>query len=321
MRTRHHTSDGSPDALLSGLAEDIRAEVVLLELLQNELVDLDSTLLHPNGGFHRAVTRDLAGIKPEGSVEWAAERTVVEVNRKGVYDGLPEGVFIQPKRSKPFAPVSEVLDQIKRNNAIEEQARSFLSPIDHELLLCRLMIELNERRLTSELLRDRSGKGVRAFWNLNKQFSERELSKLLLLLPVAHVIAGDMAAMATALEDVLEERVVLRHTYALRPGLVPLDTVPMEDMRLGVDSILAGMPQPCERNLVISLGPMDRQKADTFAVGQSGYAKMELLLDLFLPADLAWELDIVLVQVSEAAMLGQSGSFSRLGLTSVLGRT
>ncbi len=311
--------------LLNNGAEDLRPEVVIGELLIAGALTEDDVFFIRNGGTFRSVGRDIERILPPGSTEHKTERGLVELNRAGIYDGLPEGMFHQGKRSKPFRSIEEVKDEYRTNEAIEKDARKFFWPLDHELSWARVMIELNERRLTTDLLEDRSGRGVLRFWDPPDFFTDEEKGDLLMLLPLCYRLVGDLKLTAQAMEEVLqvkiglEQRIVAR-SLAQQPvhgGAVGVDEG-MSGMQLGVDSLLTGAAEVLEQVLVVVLGPMDAQVANTFAPGQVGRKKLDFLLGLLTRADQFATVELRVRPAPAGARLATERGYCRLGVTSIL---
>lgn len=311
--------------LLNAGAEDLRPEVLIGELLIAGALTEDEVFFVRNGGTFRAVGRDIERILPPGSTEHKTERGMIELNRAGIYDGLPEGVFHQGKRSKPFRTIEEVKEEYLANEAIEKDARRFFWPLDHELSWARVMIELNERRLTTDLLDDRTGRGVLRFWDPPDYFTEEEKGDLLMLLPLCYRLVGDLKLTAQAMEEVLQVPIELGQRIMSRSmDVLPVErahiaeTAGLGGMQLGVDSLLAGNAETLEQVLVVRLGPMDAQVANTFAPGQVGRRKLDHLLALLIRAD---QFPVVEVRVRPApagARLATERGYCRLGVTSIL---
>ena len=305
-------------ALLSEGAEDLRPEVVIGELLIAGALREDDLFFIRNGGSKRSVGRDIERMIPPGTTEHKTERGMVELNRAGIYDGLPEGVFHQGKRSKPFKSIEEIKDEYKENEEIEKQARRFFWPIDHELTWARVMVELNERRLTTDLLDDRTGRGVLRFWDPPDVFSEEEKGDLLMLLPLCYRLVGDLRLTAQAMEEVLQVRVELRTRVMDRPLELGQEAGRLADTQLGVDSLLMGAAHVLEQGLVVCLGPMDAQLANTFAPGQVGRHKLDHLLALLTRADQFATVEIRVNPAPAGARLATERGYCRLGVTSIL---
>lgn len=303
---------------LEGGAEDLRPEVVIGELLIAGALTENDIYFIRNGGSKRSVNRDIERVLPPGSTEFRTERGMVELNRAGIYDGLPEGVFHQPKGSRPFRSIEEVKEEYVENERIERDARKFFWPIDHELSWARVMIELNERRLTTDLLDDRTGRGVLRFWDPPPFFSDEEKGDLLMLMPLCYRLVGDLRLSAQAMEEVLQVPVDLSPRIVERPLEAVEDTGGLAYTQLGVDSLLGGPTMVLEQVLVARLGPMDAQVANTFAPGQVGRRKLDHLLGLLTRADQFAQVEIAVKPAPAGARLATERGYCRLGVTSIL---
>lgn len=306
------------DNKLRGDTEDLRGEVVLAELLSTSAIRPDQFLFWPNGGFGRAAEQDIERMHPPGALEWSLNKAVVELNRTSLYDLLPEGLFHEVRRTRPFVGVEEIVEEVKHNNAIEESARMFFLPLDEELLRAHLLVELNERRLTAELLKDRTGRGVKGFWDPPAEFSGNELGKLLMILPECHRITGDLTAMAKAVGVILDIPVRMAHRFKPHTQVTRLAALPLDNMHLGVDTVLSGNITSHERILVVSLGPVHPVLANTFGPSRPGSVKLSLLMEYFTAADQTWELDIELEPTSSGSGLELDGVSCSLGVSTIL---
>ena len=307
----------SRDLRLRSEADDLRAEVVLAELALSGQLDPMDVLIWPSGGFRRAAERDIKQIVPAGAMEWSPKRAVMELNRLGLYDLLPEGVFHAVRRSKPFVDPEEIIQEIRRNDEVEEAARLFFVPLDYELQFARLQIELAERRLTAEMLHDRTGRGVRGFWEPPREFNQKEVGKLLMLLPRIHRVTGSLPAMADAISGVLGVPVTMDHAYRQVHG-INMSAPALEAATLGVDTVLYGAPSEVERCLMISIGPLEQSRADDFAPSESGFLKLSRMMEYLCAADQVWELDVRLDEQHHQSRLEGNGVSCRLGVSTML---
>lgn len=305
--------------------EDLRPEVVIGQLLIAGALREDEIFFTRNGGTFRSVGRDIERVLPPHTTEHRTDRGMVELNRAGIYDGLPEALFHQSKRSKPFRSIEEIKDEYKANEAIEKNARKFFWPLDHELSWARVLIELNERRLTTDLLDDRTGRGVLRFWDPPDFFTEDEKGDLLMLLPLCYRLVGDLHLTAQAMEEVLQVKVGLEQRITARSlGMAGSNEDEEQEkgtlagMQLGVDSLLTGAPEVLEQILVLRLGPMDAQLANTFAPGQVGRKKLDHLVSMLVPADRSVEVEVRVRPAPAGARLATERGYCRLGVTSIL---
>ena len=305
--------------LLANGPEDLKSEVVIADLLLSGALKEDEFYIRNNGGFHRAVARDIENVFPPGTLDQAMEYGAVELNRQGLYDTLPEALFHQSRNTRPFQAVQEMVEEVQRNDEVERKARLFYWPFDHELNRVRVSTELNERRLTQDLLADASGRGVMRFWEIPGFFNAEERSYLLSIMPLCHWLVGNGPMVAQCLSDVLRVPVRLEHAYRDLVVEPPDGTGSLAGCQLGVDSLLAGTSIFHDRVIEVVLGPMERDAANGFAPGCSGRAKLDHLLDLLFPADARIELRIEPGDGAKGVWTQLDGGLTtRLGMASIL---
>lgn len=110
------------------------------------------------------------------------------------------------------------------------------------------MIELNERRLTTDLLDDRSGRGVLRFLDPPDFFTEEEKGDLLMLLPLCYRLVGDLKLTAQAMEEVLQVKIGLEQRIVARSlEQRPVDPGAADGIER-LSGMQLGVGQPVERN-------------------------------------------------------------------------
>ena len=80
--------------VITNFNADIKAEVVVGELHDNHFSQ-NEILTHHVGSFLRPVRKDIQEVSyPENVLPDEAEEIVLELSRDGLYDALPEGLFL-----------------------------------------------------------------------------------------------------------------------------------------------------------------------------------------------------------------------------------
>ena len=242
---------------LNHLPVDLRAEVVVADLLENG-VSLDDLILDPSGGFRRAFGRDI------DHAEWTEAQPSqwlrIYLNRDGLYDRLPEGLFHQPTTNESNPTKDEWLREMALQQEREKAARLFFLPLEQEFFRQRVRIEQEERAyLPGGSQASPEENELVQFWNLPPFLTPDQVHRLLYLLPLVYRMAGDLDYMAACFEAVLEEPVRLQLEP---PGGVPFttETAPLGQWQLGVDSLLDGllMDETPVVRLTVCVGQADR---------------------------------------------------------------
>jgi hypothetical protein len=298
--------------------EDIRLEVVASELMMGEHMTEEEVFFSPNGGFHRMVDNDISAIHAPGKTTRKTDRAFFEVNRKGIYDGLPESVFHQSRTNKSFRTLSEIKSEMSYQNQVEENARKFFAPIDHEIIYMKCLIEINERKKTSDILSSSKDEGLKKFWEIPNMFNDKEQGRLMLLLPLAYRISSNLDMAAQAMQTVLDIDIKIIEKMIAFDTIEESASVRLGRGQLGVDFLTSGADDFTDKHLVIQLGPLGIVQASTYANGQIGASKMSYLAEYFLPADRFCHLDILIQEEEQYMELNDEGSYTRLGVSTIL---
>lgn len=298
--------------------EDIRLEVVASELMMGEHMTEQEVFFTPNGGFHRMVDKDISALHPPGKTTRKSDRAFFEVNRKGIYDGLPESMFHQSRTSKSFRTLSEIKSEMSYQNLVEENARKFFSPFDHEIIYMKCLIEINERKKTSDILSSTEDEGLKKFWELPDMFNEKEQGRLMLLLPLAYRVSSSLDLAAQAMQTVMDVDVDILEESMAFDTVDETASMTLGKGQLGVDFLTSGADDFTDKHLVIQLGPMGIVEASSYANGQIGASKMSYLAEYFLPADRFYHLDILIQEEEQYMELNDKGSYTRLGVSTIL---
>src|SRR5690606_20293892 len=129
---------------IRSLQEDVRAEVVVGELLDNQ-VQQDAVTVQMENVFSRAFARDILHVQLDDSQPYHPFITL-QLSRDGLYDRLPEGLFHEFSPQQRGA-VREMVASYKKQQQEETEARKFFRPLEHEFFLQRVFLERREKHL------------------------------------------------------------------------------------------------------------------------------------------------------------------------------
>lgn len=300
------------------VTDDLNLEVILTELLAQRRLKENDVLLSPNGGKQRAVDRDIAKILGPYSTKLDTPRGTFSVNRRGIYDGLPEGMFHQNRENIPFRDLSQILDEMAYQRSVEEEARRFFLPIDHELLYASSLIAENESVLTANLLGEKS-KGIMDFWQIPEVFSQEEKGRLVFLLPYTHQIVSSTASIAEVISLVLQVAVEIEEVA------IPEDFSKAEPAssalgsgQLGVDMMTKGEGLQVDSMWKMQVGPLPSEELHHYCPGGIAASKLSYLAQCFFPADRLYEVNHILHPEAMKFQMSEELSTSRLGMSTML---
>ncbi|HEX4850056.1 MAG TPA: hypothetical protein VFV08_04575, partial [Puia sp.] len=235
---------------LQVLPHDIRAEIIVADLLSEgmsveDLVFKNRTVFSRN--FHFDIERTSI-IEIETTKR---KKLCFEMNRDGMYDQLPEDLFHQVSEMLKDTDKEETIQEIKNQRSFESQCRLFFQPFEQEFYRERIKLEWQERKFlfqTNDFLR---GDVFERIWNFPEFLDDEQKTKLGLLLPILHRIIGNLDLLQYIIENITGDQIQISINS---PAITNLEEDPqMGEMRLNIDSILAGKMPALGRGFLISI--------------------------------------------------------------------
>ena len=306
-----------PDRL-NHLPIDLRAEVVVADLLE-EGITLDELIINPAGGFKRAFGRDVSHVEWVEAQHKSQRWLQINLNRSGLYDLLPEGVFHQPTTNDTLTEKETILREMGIQQQREEAARRFFLPIEQEFFRQRIRIEQDQRAFLT--VTDKGTDNLLGwFWELPDFLTPTQTKRLLYLLPVMHRIAGDFTAMTACFEQLVEERVGVQLDP---PGRVQVETAgaysaPLGQWELGDTSVFDGWLQD-EGPVVRITVHIDRsERVMDYLPGHNGLRFIDWLAGYIVPLDAHVQIELDTSALSNAFSLTSDEAFGRLDFTTTV---
>jgi hypothetical protein len=268
----------------------LKAEALCAELLSNGL-SFNKVVYQPLGAFKKSYRPDI-DIAPESQLE--NESVGIVVNRDGLYDKLPEGLFHQTRGSGRTAGISEMVGEFRRFREEEKNARKFFQPLEQEFFRYGSFVEQQERNLLLGMLGGKLNTTLQEFWGLESGLPAAAASVLVRILPWAARIKGDLELTARALGLMLGMQVQPAERFVINQqgsGIAPM----LGDTELGV-SMVTG-PGFSERSVVWEFTIQDIPPAELSAfLPKNEYGKFlskftELLIPVEIDEVFIYELD------------------------------
>ncbi|MCK4748767.1 MAG: hypothetical protein KAT15_17055, partial [Bacteroidales bacterium] len=159
----------------------------------------------PDGLFKRRFNPDIssAGVRRLNNDQEVIE---IHITRDGIYDGLPAGLFHDYSSESATGGQGMARDS-KKHRQIEEMARKFFLPFENEIFHQLVELELEERKILNRYNENLFDDIFSGFWKLDGSLPKKYLSRLVLLLHLAHKITGNTEMTARTLEIIIEEKV------------------------------------------------------------------------------------------------------------------
>ena len=230
---------------------NIKAEVLVAEIIENSSVSENEFIINNSGTFHRPFRRDIISVDNKTHFD----KLILNLSRNGLYDYLPEGFFHQQQpTNKGDSPT-----ELRQKQQLEEKnARKFFSPLENEFFHQRLSLETNERQILEDLS-NLSDDFLKTFWKLDSDIPDVFLKKLTRILPYCHKIAGDFKLTKLVLEKLIGEKVTITKSF-VAPKTKSISKN-LNDTTLGANTLLnSDNSSIYNPTLNITIGPIKEEK-------------------------------------------------------------
>ncbi|WP_158825832.1 type VI secretion system baseplate subunit TssG [Mucilaginibacter lacusdianchii] len=303
------------------LDTDFKAATLAASIIHEKHSGADEVVIVPVGPQQRAYAKEIAAVSTYRSAYRNRLMTTIHVNREGLYDMLPEGLFHQPPASSVMITEEEMVKDIRTRRDEEKQARNFFAPFETELYHLRTVLELYENQL------DKKGEYnelVNIFlneWKEFKCFTNQQMVILIHVLPVIHEQRNNLPFISNVLEIVfnvpfnLEYRLSAPCHNATQSS--PLATK-LGSATLGVNFI-AGTGYEPEEELAITIGPISAEMMLSFLPGTRTAQALDVLLNYFIPLQTTTVVKFEVEPMYQKLVLGSEQENACLGFTTFLG--
>ncbi|MEN9609882.1 MAG: hypothetical protein RLZZ628_696 [Bacteroidota bacterium] len=212
---------------------DIKAEAFIAALLEeNPTLELEQMIVSLQGLARRRSGYEVSQVKTK---QYDDRETVchISVQRKGLYDNLPKGLFLTLETGAQEDPIA-----VARATELQiAAARQFLLPFEQAMYLPRIETEMLEKDLTIDF-----PAFLETFWELDEHsayLTQQQRHQLYYFLPEAHRIVGDWTTTALFFEQVIGHTVRIRPIAPLVQKIQPTENQ-LDTMCLGENTYFGG---------------------------------------------------------------------------------
>lgn len=298
---------------LNHLPDDLRAEVVLVDML-GDGISFDDLIINPMGLFKRATGRDIDQAEWVEAQHKSKRWLQIDLNRTGLYDLLPEGVFHQPTTGETVTSKEAILKEMDVQRQREQAARRFFLPIEQEFFRQRIRIEQVKQTYLSDDDSVLTDNPLIWFWDLPDFLTPVQQKRLLYLLPLMHQIAGDIPAMSACLEQLIDERVSIRLESA---GMerVQANMPALGAWELGNNSVFDGWLNKEEPLFRITVYIDRSERVSDYMPTHNARRLIEWLSGYLVPLDADVCIDLDTSALSDSFVLSDEDAFGQLDFT------
>lgn len=300
---------------------DFKTEAIARELLENNLL-LEKIFFNPEGIFKRGYENDVSKIQEFG-VSDEDILLSIHINREGLFDTLPQGVFYQPP---PYdaAELSQNELEAKRLQASKEMkeameaAKLFLRPFDNLNFQILTRLEMIEHEAFSSMNSIKSKICDLLFPEWENSLSKKQKSQLFSIVLNAHRMVGKLSYMATELSSLLETTVTVNETEDSTLKSKSDYFNKLGSGKLGVDNFLYVKEIANVACVKIEIGPLPHYAIVGYAPNKPSWRLVNFLAELLLPLEMDWTITTSVLKKRIGFKLSRFNQTSMLGITTLL---
>ncbi len=288
--------------IIQNVFYDIKAEAIIAEFIENGLKP-DEFVAIQKGIFKRRYARD---IDSADSLKLENTQNILAfyLNRDGLYDSLPEGLFhkktaVEDRQSKKFSEDSVELKQE------EKAARIFFLPFENELFYQRVNLELEERKILSRFSEKIFNDLYPELWKLHRTINREYVYRMVLLLHLAYKITGNVNLTACCLEKIIEEKVEVRQIRTTQANCA--EEIGINDSKKGcLGTGVLGLDFVCGENFTTPvvefeflIGPLQNTKANDYLESGSLTHFLNCFYSYFMPVEFQVKTKVLVKEMNQ----------------------
>ena len=297
---------------------DFKAEVVASGLKESGY-DAERTLISRLGDIRRGFSKDIHDAHSEYSQYDLTDYLYLYVNRRSIYDTLPEGIFHKNLYQSDKSSKEQILDEIRIHRDEEFYARRFFKPFEITLDYMLVSFQNKERRIDEMNVHPDFVSIFSDQWPVLKLLPVHLAIMLIRMLAYMEQITVNPSKISECMSMLTGVPIRLqkgeKSVVEADPHLVPK----LGECLLGDTMVLGNRFADGTYQMLLEIGPLPAQKMETLFSDTIDRQILCDLMDLFLPADKEIQVRYIIQQEDAQFKLGnptEQGAY--LGISTYL---
>ncbi|WP_443944849.1 type VI secretion system baseplate subunit TssG [Pedobacter sp. AW1-32] len=296
---------------------DYKAVAKAADLIQQNLIHIDDIEILPLGADKRAFSKDIEEQIPYFSENRLKDRLSITVNREGLYDMLPEGLFHRPPKGSSGMDEEAMIKDVRERREEERVARLFFSPFDAELNHMRILTELYENRIDKKTSFTDLNRLFELGWPEFKLLNKEQSIIWMHMLPEIQQKRNDADFVEKVLNAIFNIPFKLSDNSAFTKAVkisADLQTR-LGESALGINTIIGDDFSPEHEQLLLQIGPTLPENLVGFMPGQTNRKILDTILDYLIPVETEITLRMKADEAHQESFLEMESPTSFLGYT------
>ncbi|MCX2478057.1 type VI secretion system baseplate subunit TssG [Pedobacter sp. MC2016-15] len=303
--------------LSNELNTDYKATSKVAELFENGTLQSDQLNIIPVGAKKSSIAKNIDGYTPYYSESKHKDCFTVYINRAGLYDMLPEGLFHEPPIGSTAMDKQQMLEDIKNRQREEKEARKFFMPFEAELNHMRVILEWQENRLDKKSRYNDFTNLFASEWKELEMLDNEQRIIWIHLLPAIQHQRNNLIFFGQLL-TVLFKIPFRAAQQSQKKRITGIDDDMLFSMgsgSLGINTVIGDTFESYEDEVTLFVGPAETEELIKFIPGTAQSALIDLVTSYLLPVETVVTIELLSDQQTQLAILGPESNHSLLGYT------
>lgn len=283
---------------INSLPFDIRAEVIVNDLLKKNDLQSEDFIIEKDGQFSRAYRYDILDSEVSNYSFGSAPFLKLVLSRDSIYDMLPENVVHDISSETAEKNVDIMIQEYRIKKQDQKNAKLFFLPFENEIFSYGVEIEDFEQEFFCQLHSSNSPELFYELFGINKDIAPEMASRLIRILPFAYKIVGNADLTCQVISLLLEEEIrITRKNW--KKYYDDQQNSLLGDCKLGLDMVSGNHYDHYMDHVNVLIGPLKNGSfSDYFNEGKRKQF-VDLLCSYFFSAETEVEITILLSKEEE----------------------
>lgn len=292
---------------------DLKTELILEALFENNIIDDFDVVIKPNGLFYRRFSKDKMNISLDPN---NSDILNIDVSRDGFYDVLPESFTHNFRQS---GSTSNPVEEFKIRKKEEKEARHFFNPIENELFRFRHAIEKNESDFFLKLRANGLVDIIKSILVYEKNIPDTLVVKMFYaLLQQKENANQNIEEIILILEEIIGEKVTFTSRNIKLENVSDVNEEE-NDFIMGINTTLESNQEIYLKKYNFIVGPLkNSNELNNYFKNQTMHSFLNSFFNLFLPFHVQYSYEILLKKKDQKFAMDNNEYKSRLGISTIL---
>lgn len=307
-------------AHINSLTTDFKAGSFVAAILEEGEVGDDMVEIIPSGPNRSTYAKEISSVEHYYSDILMQDRVLVKVNREGLYDMLPEGLFHRIPKYKEQLTKEEMMADVREWREEEKFARQFFMPFEAALYHLRMLLGFYENRLDKKSSYHDLAKLFTPVWPEFARMDNEQCIVWMHLIPHIPHKRNDLSFLKSVMEVLFNVRaeIIQQSQHPVRESIPLNQQFSLGEGQLGLDTIIGDHFTDYEDRVCILIGPLQTEKLVSFLPQGPGRKMLDMLCAYLLPVETLVELKLSCMPEERVGSLGWDSKHSLLGYTAYL---